>query len=195
MKYEPKTCAQCRVTFCKAPKETRVAWHDRRFCSRRCAARSTCVPAFFELVKKTDACWLWLGPTNQDGYGFYSTRAAHRVSHEIANGPIPQGMSVLHRCDNPPCVNPAHLFLGTQADNVADCVSKGRRATKLVPEVVAVIRRRCADGERQRAVAREFGVSDATVSLIVNRKTWEYAAPKAGRCVIEVFAEEKETAR
>jgi len=81
------------------------------------------------------SCWLWSGALAKNrGYGVYwdtaaqQTKLAHRGAWEIARGPIPQGLSVLHRCDNPPCVNPAHLFLGTQLDNIRDMDKKGRRS-------------------------------------------------------------------
>jgi hypothetical protein len=87
---------------------------------------------FWEKVKKSDTndCWEWQSTTNNKGYGTISikgrSRLAHRFSYEIHNGSIPNGLNVLHRCDNPLCCNPAHLFLGTQRDNIADMVAKGR---------------------------------------------------------------------
>lgn len=76
-------------------------------------------------------CWLWMGSTWGGGYGQVRinrrTRFAHRVAWEVSNGPIPNGLFVLHRCDNPPCVNPAHLFLGTHQDNMDDMMRKGRK--------------------------------------------------------------------
>lgn len=84
---------------------------------------------------RTGECWLWKGPLSVLGYGRLVVPGghrgdpkvyAHRLSWEVANGPIPKGMCVLHRCDNPPCIRPSHLFLGTRADNSADMVAKGR---------------------------------------------------------------------
>lgn len=88
---------------------------------------------FWRKVDKSagpEGCWPWTGSRHGFGYGFVSAggkrRGAHRVSWELANGPIPDGLSVCHRCDNPPCVNPAHLFLGTVGDNTRDMMAKGR---------------------------------------------------------------------
>jgi hypothetical protein len=99
-----------------------------------------CVPIETRLWEKVQkepngGCWLWTGGTTNGGYGVIGVgrgrlHRAHRISWEIANGPIPDGLKVLHRCDNPPCVNPAHLFLGTQVDNMRDCAAKGRHKLK-----------------------------------------------------------------
>ncbi len=88
------------------------------------------IKRFWERVWFDDDCWPWCGPRNKRGYGHWKfhgkTRKASRIMWEIFKGPIPKGLSVLHECDNPVCVNIGHLFLGTQKDNVDDCVSKGR---------------------------------------------------------------------
>jgi len=89
-------------------------------------------PRFWAKVAKSDGCWLWTGARASNGYGSFRfadrpcATAAHRAAWELACGPIPHGMHVLHRCDNPPCVNPAHLFLGTHLENVRDREAKGR---------------------------------------------------------------------
>lgn len=85
-----------------------------------------------------DACWPWTGRSDPDGYGriafgnaakgTFRAHRAHRIAYALARGPIPDGLQVCHRCDNPPCCNPAHLFLGTAAENQHDCFRKGRRA-------------------------------------------------------------------
>lgn len=82
---------------------------------------------FWPKVQKTDVCWLWIGATSA-GYGRIGRGRAkdHEVSWELHNGPVPHGLWVLHKCDNPPCVRPDHLFLGTQSDNMKDAEAKGR---------------------------------------------------------------------
>lgn len=86
---------------------------------------------FWSRVTKSEGCWTWNGAKQKFGYGWVwidgeGSKNTHRVAYEIGVGPIPAGQCVLHRCDNPPCVNPAHLFLGTKGDNTRDMVSKNR---------------------------------------------------------------------
>lgn len=99
--------------------------------------RKTIEERFWERVDKRgpDECWPWTGYDNGYGYGVLTTQVlnsrrkvgAHRFSYELHNGPIPDGLDILHKCDNPPCCNPAHLFAGTHMDNMTDMYSKGRR--------------------------------------------------------------------
>jgi hypothetical protein len=105
---------------------------------------SSAVDRFWSKVDQSggpDACWIWTGWRSSKGYGRSRSVGrwlfAHRVSWELANGPIPSGLLVCHHCDNPPCVNPAHLFVGTNSDNMRDCISKGRNGACTHPERVA----------------------------------------------------------
>ena len=101
---------------------------------------------------------------------------AHRVAYELDIGEIPEGLHVLHRCDNPPCVNPRHLFAGTVADNAQDRDSKGRSGLeKLTGAEVLRIRDRLAGGASQQTVAGEFGVCQKTISNVYTHSTYNRA--------------------
>ena len=133
-------------------------------------------------IQGPDDCWLWKGAMIF-GYGQIrhngKTHRAHRVAWELVSGDIPAGMSCLHHCDNPSCVNPKHLFLGTQADNLRDAVEKRRTArgqnhgsAKLTEADIQVIRSRLRRGDFQKEVAAAFGVCKQTISQINIGKTW-----------------------
>ena len=138
---------------------------------------------FWAKVSKTDGCWLWRASVDRWGYGQIGSSGkprtmlkAHRVSWEFAYGAIPDGLSVLHRCDTPACVRPEHLFLGTQQDNVADMNAKGRNrfqrqnpALKLSEEQVRAIRHRRSRGEKLAVLSFDFRVSQSTISRIANK--------------------------
>lgn len=133
-----------------------------------------------------DDCWEWQGAIDKHGYGQIKMRnhkhvRAHRVSYEIAYGTIADGLGVLHKCDNPPCVNPAHLFLGTTADNVADKIAKGRQLRGeqipwaiLTAADVIEIRRLHESGVTQRAIALQFGTSYKNVHNIIRHNSWKH---------------------
>jgi hypothetical protein len=136
-----------------------------------------------------DDCWEWQGCRHhQTGYGTIRwgrrTAMAHRVAFEIHSGkPIPGGLKVLHRCDNRPCCNPNHLFLGTQHENVLDMVAKGRNPNyvgernpraKLSEIDVIAIRAGGYDHLSNRAVSKLFGVTDVLVGLIRRKKIWTH---------------------
>lgn len=107
---------------------------QRKFCSYQCYWKTPrelkLTERFFAKVRKTNRCWIWVGHRTRDGYGYFSIRKqmilAHRYAWTYFHQEIPKELSVLHRCDNPPCVNPKHLFLGTQRDNMMDMIAKGR---------------------------------------------------------------------
>jgi len=132
-------------------------------------------------------CWLWTA-SGVHGYGRMKVGGrklyAHRLSYEIYNEPVPNGMCVLHRCDTPACVNPTHLFLGTKADNSRDCVAKERhvappgeqngRARLSAAKVVEIRKLYAARGISQQKLAERFGVVQSHISLIVLRRTWAH---------------------
>jgi hypothetical protein len=162
----------------------------QRYCSHECYSGTLRVPIeqrFWTKVNKhgpipahmrhLGSCWLWTGSLVQR-YGQIATvingkrrpACAHRVSWELTRGAIPDGLSVLHRCDNPPCVRPDHLFLGTSVDNLADARAKGRLIDGLGARKLsdAAYREILAPAERGSgiALARKYGVSKVTISRI-----------------------------
>lgn len=138
----------------------------------------------------SDECWLWTGYIGREGYGYFqfstkNARKAHRVSWELANGPLPPGAGyhgtcVLHRCDVRHCVNPAHLFLGSNADNMADMVAKGRAKrgeahfwAKLTEAAAReIIVRYAGGGESHRSLAAKYGVTKSTITNVLSGRTW-----------------------
>lgn len=129
-------------------------------------------------------CVKWNGKVNSRGYGYLwhkgRNRVAHAVAWETANGiPVPGGMEVCHRCDNPLCVNPEHLFVATHAQNMRDCADKGRRTlgelsakAKLNWRKAGAIRALWASGWSLRQIGRRYGVDSKTVHAIVRLQTW-----------------------
>lgn len=136
-----------------------------------------------------NGCIVWIGPAH-DAMGYGRIRIGrrmvyiHRAAWEAARGPVPDGAVVRHTCDNPPCINVDHLTLGTQAENVADMFTRGRvdrhgernNSARLTTTQVAQIRARRTGGETQRALAREFGVSESQISNIIRNRHWRNSA-------------------
>lgn len=132
-------------------------------------------------------CWNWGAARTARGYGKVADgqggwRLAHRVMWETENGAIPEGLEVCHECDNPACINPAHLFLGSHAENMSDCKKKGRSAaprgeenprSKLTERDVLEIR---ASGLTAKMLAAKHGVSDTMIRSIKAKKAWRHIA-------------------
>jgi hypothetical protein len=142
---------------------------------------------FWAKVDKTGDCWIWQGSCRQDGYGQFAVRKprrtvkAHRFAWELAHGPISEGLAVCHSCDNPPCVNVAHLFLGTTGDNVRDSHAKGRAAVgdrmptaKLTPLLVRTIRAQRLSGMTHQAIADCAGVSRQLITHVLSGHRWRH---------------------
>ena len=158
---------------------------------------------FWDKVKKTDTCWLWTASLRNKGYGAFGYTLdgntvqdrAHRYSYRLHIGTIPPGMFVLHHCDTPACVNPDHLFLGTNQDNVTDMMRKGRNviggtycgddnqyqrgmshhAAKFTDDQVRMVRQLYAAGGVSYAqLGKMFGVAGSAIGKIVRRDRWKH---------------------
>ncbi len=142
---------------------------------------------FYSKVRRTDDCWLYTGLTSTSGYGRHYSQGvfhqAHRFALQLEGVDIASGMFVCHSCDNPPCVNPDHLWVGTHQENMRDSKDKKRNnhgskngRARLTEMQVGQIRRLFAKGGIfQRQIADEFDVHPSTISLIVSRKKWKNA--------------------
>jgi hypothetical protein len=191
----PRSCERCGKEFLARPCDIRRG--RGRFCSHLCCnlvvghRRYTPLQEAFRLrvgSATPTGCLPWTGHCGEWGYGQVSVRLvsgwrsqrAHRVAWELANGPIPAGLCVLHRCDNPPCVNVEHLFLGTLAVNSADMIAKGRSTrgqknprAKLTEEMIRFIRAHAGE-MTQAELADTFNVTQTTISCIITRKIWKH---------------------
>jgi predicted DNA-binding protein (UPF0251 family) len=207
-----KPCQTCGKTILARSSEIKRG--SAKFCSSACYIASRTIPIidrFFRHVgrKQSNGCIPWTGYTNPSGYGELGSGGqagrkvgASRVSYELFVGPIPDGMMVCHHCDNPTCIFPVHLFIGTGSDNMADMVAKGRArkrtpgsrrylqelrpaedkvlrgekspCAKLTAEKVLAIRAAISAGESQSQIARQFGVVQQTISAVVTRARWNH---------------------
>lgn len=149
--------------------------------------KKSLIERFESHFTKTDGCWEWMATRSINGYGRINIDGkyygAHRVAYNLYIGDLPDNMCVCHHCDNPGCVNPSHLFLGTRSDNMKDCVKKGRRRLpvasgekpagyKLTEEQVMEIRSKYPGDKSQRKIASEYGVSQSEIWRIIHRVHW-----------------------
>ena len=137
--------------------------------------------------EKVGLDWQWRASKNASGYGIIGVgdkvELAHRLSYKIHNGQIPDNMQVLHTCDDRGCVNPEHLYLGTNHDNIMDRVKRNRKGdvsgeknglSKLNKKQILEIRERYKNGENQHSIGKQYGVCKATIYYIVNELTWKH---------------------
>jgi len=195
-KRNPNSAKRCSVEGCSAPHEARgyCAAHYQRF-TKHGDPLATMTPglglSLAERLKRSSTvdpvsgCIRWTGNVNNKGYGLIGigakdTALVHRVAWELANGPIPAGMCLCHRCDVPLCINPAHMFIGSQQDNMADKMQKGRHVAlrghegpgaKLSEEQARSI---LADARSPSVIAAEFGIGESAVRRIKNGSTWRH---------------------
>jgi plasmid maintenance system antidote protein VapI len=133
-----------------------------------------------------DECWEWTGALTAAGYGLLTIRGknhlAHRLAWELTNGPIPEGKHICHKCDNPACCNPSHLWAGSARDNVRDAAKKGRLMhgeghvfSKLTDEDIPRIHELANDSNvSRREIAEQFGVTRATITDVIYGRTWKH---------------------
>lgn len=194
-------CTACGSSF------SCYASSKQRFCSTKCGdanrKKRSIEDRLWPKVDKSGDCWIWTGARDPNGYGrinhktlLYGCRLVHRIAWEITNGPIPGNLFVCHRCDNPSCCNPDHLFLGTQFDNMRDAAMKGRAASgdrsgarthperisrgsavgtsKLSAPQVLIIRSLHESGMNNQQIAKRFNITPSNVSAIVRRRSWAH---------------------
>ena len=177
--WEAKCCSvKCRCAFAsrEGTRKRNERWDNLTDKQKKEEMKK----AFFKHVDKTDTCWVWRNANKGKGklhYGSFTFRRkiylAHRLSWKLHNGDIPERMWILHKCDNPSCVNPDHLFLGTAMDNQRDKLAKGRCVVeKLTIEKVKEIRNKLEMGITSGRLAKDYGVSATTIHNIKSRKTW-----------------------
>lgn len=179
-------CHECANRLCVRPDHLMLCTVAESAARAGLPHRKSLAERFWARVQFGRGCWEWQGRRSNQGYGYLTEGhkgkiAAHRLSFRLSNGDIPDGAHVLHRCDNPPCVRPDHLFLGDASSNQLDAISKGRQATgsrrwgaKLTESMVRDARAAAAAGETIGALAERFGVNRTTMSVAIAGHTWKH---------------------
>lgn len=190
---EKRKCKRCGIEFSYQSNRSKEAKNGGQYCSSKCRDEQKNAPLkerFYRFVGKPEdnGCILWKGSKLYSGYGMIRSGKgkeipAHRASWEIHVGPIPEGMHVLHKCDNPPCVNHKHLFIGTHNDNMQDMIEKERNVimkgenhgmAKLNEDKVREIRKLNKNGVSRRELQEKFGMSKGGIEGIVNGRSWKH---------------------
>ena len=183
-------CLECGNSYYVRPCRIDTSRFCGISCQRKYKAHSLSERYWAKVDKRSpDECWPWLGTKDKDGYGSIrpapdkNSERAHRVGYELKHGPMPKGMLVCHSCDNPPCQNPAHWFIGTNDDNMADMVAKGRHrgnrgdgdncSAKLTRQQVLEIFY-LRGKERQKITAAHYGIHQRHVSAIQRKIAWTW---------------------
>jgi hypothetical protein len=180
-----KPCLFCKVDFyCPQCQDTGGSLPEKKYCSNKCANTDRYhngkeVDRFWEKVDRSagqEACWPWTGAiTSQHGYGCVQWQGrvlgAHKVAWVLTNGPVPKGLCVLHKCDNRPCCNPAHHFLGTKKDNSKDAFSKDRAWSKLKADDVRAIR---LSSLPSKELADQYGVGYSAIWAVRTGRKWSH---------------------
>lgn len=183
------TCERCGIEF----KVSTYVLGQKKYCGKKCQV-GTLEQKFWSHVNKIEddtSCWEWTASFDDHGYGVMGiegkTPKAHRVSYELHNGVFDYSLFVCHKCDNPHCVRPDHLFLGTASDNMKDCAAKGRNSglprifrgeehggSKLTEDMVRNIRILHSNGMMQKDIAATLNLSKHCIWSVVNRISWKH---------------------
>lgn len=186
-----KFCLNCKKEFNATPYAIKKG--EGKYCSHHCQMiyrnkinhvdqRERFLLGISTEMNEND-CWIWAKAKDKDGYGQFDNMRSHRFSYVLFKGEIPVNMIVCHSCDNPSCVNPDHLWIGTHKDNALDRDLKNRaniargsrqRMSKLTEEKVKLIKRRIAEGIRSCDLSKEFNISNQVISQIRHHKAWRH---------------------